>query len=86
MLRAKRRSALDASRYGYRVEELSPSQLRLRSQIEAGIACAGPFLDAVLALGERISRLAEPRDFEHYPVRLDDEPESAAGDRRGGRQ
>jgi hypothetical protein len=30
---------------------------------------AAPFLDLVLAVGERISRAAEPEDYEYYPVR-----------------
>lgn len=41
-------------------------------RFESGIAVLGPFLDAVLAVGERISRLAEPHDYEYYPVREDD--------------
>jgi hypothetical protein len=55
------------------VEDLTPSQKRLRQQIEAGIALAGPLLDGVLAIGEKISRLAEPEDYEYYPVREEDE-------------
>lgn len=58
------------------VEELSPSQRQLRSHIETGIALASPVLDAVLAIGERISRLAEPRDYEYYPVRESSAPEA----------
>lgn len=55
------------------MEDLTPSQLRIRSQIEAGIALAGPVLDGVLAVGEKISRLAEPEDYEYYPVRENEE-------------
>jgi hypothetical protein len=33
------------------------------------IGLAAPFLDLVLAVGDRISRLAEPEDYEYYPVR-----------------
>lgn len=58
------------------VEQLSPSQRHLRSQVETGIAIASPFLDAILAIGERISRFAEPRDYEYYPVRDEGEPEA----------
>lgn len=54
------------------VESLSPSQLRFRSRVEAVISLASPFLDAVLAAGDRISRIAEPRDYEYYPVRQDE--------------
>lgn len=63
------------------VESLSPSQLRLRSKIEGAIALASPMLDGVLAIGDRISRLAEPRDYEYYPVRQDEgevEPDDSA--------
>lgn len=58
------------------VEQLSPPQRQLRSHIETGIALASPFLDAILAIGERISRLAEPHDYEYYPVREEDDPEA----------
>ena len=33
------------------------------------IGIAAPFLDLVLAVGDRISRAAEPEDYEYYPVR-----------------
>jgi hypothetical protein len=33
------------------------------------IGLAAPFLDLVLAVGDRISRAAEPEDYEYYPVR-----------------
>lgn len=59
------------------MEDLTPSQTRLRSRFEAGIALAGPLLDGVLAVGEKISRLAEPKDYEYYPVREEDD--STAG-------
>ncbi len=38
------------------------------SKIEATIAAAAPLLDLVLAVGERISKIAEPVDYEYYPV------------------
>jgi len=55
--------------------ELEPGQVETRNHIESLISVASPFLDLVLAVGERISRIAEPTDFEYYPIR-DDEPES----------
>ncbi len=51
------------------MEDLSPSQLRRREQVEAAIALAAPALELVLAAGEKLSRLAEPKDYEYYPVR-----------------
>ena len=48
---------------------LTPSQQRARRRVEGVIGLAAPFLDLVLAVGDRISRVAEPRDYEYYPVR-----------------
>lgn len=49
--------------------QLTPSQQRLQERIEGLIAAAAPFLDLILAVGDRISRAVEPEDFEYYPVR-----------------
>lgn len=62
---------------GYVMAELEPGQQHTRDHFEAVISAAAPLLDLVLAAGERISRIAEPTDFEYYPIR-DDEPESEA--------
>jgi hypothetical protein len=62
---------------------LTPAQQRTRRRFEALIGVAAPFLDLVLAVGDRISRAAEPEDYEYYPVRageLAEEP-SARGRR-----
>ena len=40
-----------------------------RSPLDRPIALAAPFLDLLLWVGERVSRLAEPVDHEYYPVR-----------------
>ena len=48
---------------------LTPAQVRNRNRAETVIGLAAPFLDLVLAVGDRISRLAEPEDYEYYPVR-----------------
>jgi hypothetical protein len=48
---------------------LTPAQLRTRERFEQVIGAAAPFLDLVLAVGDRISRIAEPEDYEYYPVR-----------------
>jgi hypothetical protein len=58
---------------------LTPQQQRNRGRFEALIGVAAPFLDVVLAVGDRISRIAEPRDYEYYPVRageLRDKPDT----------
>jgi hypothetical protein len=51
------------------VADLTPGQQRTRERFEAVIGLAAPFLDLVLAVGDRISRMAEPEDHEYYPVR-----------------
>lgn len=48
---------------------LTPDQRRTRERVESVISLAAPFLNVVLAVGERISRIAEPEDSEYYPVR-----------------
>jgi hypothetical protein len=48
---------------------LTPGQLRTRERFEQLIGAAAPFLDLVLAVGDRISRVAESEDYEYYPVR-----------------
>jgi hypothetical protein len=51
---------------------LTPAQRRNRERVERVIGVAAPFLDLVLAVGDRISRIAEPQDYEYYPVRADE--------------
>ena len=48
---------------------LTPSQIAMQDRFERAIGLAAPFLDAVLGVGERISRIAEPTDHEYYPIR-----------------
>ncbi|MGB6424107.1 MAG: hypothetical protein WBF18_02395 [Solirubrobacterales bacterium] len=48
---------------------LTPGQQATRARAEGLIALAAPFLDIVLGVGERISRIAEPTDHEYYPIR-----------------
>jgi len=57
------------------VLELEPGQQEKKQHFESLISTVSPLLDLVLAVGERISRVAEPTDFEYYPIR-DEEPES----------
>ena len=55
---------------------LSPDQLRTRRRIESLIRLMTPALDALLAVGDRVSRIVEPDDVDYYPprVRRDDPP------------
>jgi hypothetical protein len=61
---------------------LSPAQQRTRRRFETLIGIAAPFLDAVLAVGDRISRIAEPEDYEYYPVRAGELAEEYPATRR----
>ena len=47
----------------------TPSQLARRRRIEAGIRLAAPFLDLLLAAGDRISRVAKRNQIEPEPPR-----------------
>ncbi len=68
---------------------LTPGQQRTRHRVEKVIGLAAPFLDVVLAVGDRISRIAEPEDYEYYPVRAGElsgkapEPPRAISGRNG---
>jgi hypothetical protein len=59
---------------------LTASQRRNREHAERVIGLMAPFLDLLLAVGDRISRIAEPEDHEYYPVRAEELP----GDDRKG--
>jgi hypothetical protein len=58
-------------------DETGDGPERAPGKVDRAIALAAPLLDLVLAVGERVSRIAEPVDYEHYPVR----PEASDGDR-----
>jgi hypothetical protein len=47
----------------------SPRQLAWRRRVEAGIRLAAPLLDAVLAVGDRVSRVAGRGDSDPEPPR-----------------
>ena len=64
---------------------LTPAQLRNRERVEALIGVAAPFLDLVLAVGDRISRVAEPREYEYYAVRADELPREPRDESAHGR-
>ena len=49
---------------------LTPDQLRTRQRVEGVIRLVSPALDAVLAVGERLSKVVEREDTEYYPPRV----------------
>jgi hypothetical protein len=60
--------------------DLTPQQIVWRDRVEGVIGLAAPALDLLLAVGDRISRIAEPQDHEYYPVRSGSEAGSLPGD------
>jgi hypothetical protein len=58
---------------------LSPEQLRTRRRIEALIRLMTPALDAVLAVGDRVSRIVAREDVEYYPPRVHRDDPSTPG-------
>ena len=48
---------------------LTPEQRRRRDDVESLIRLAEPFLNLVLAVGDRVSRLIEREDQDYYPPR-----------------
>jgi hypothetical protein len=65
----EQRTPVEASR-----SRLTPAQRRNVERTETLIGIAAPFLDLLLAVGDRISRIAEPQDYEYYPVRAEELP------------
>ena len=55
--------------------KLTPSQLRTRERVEVVIKLMEPGLNAILSVGDRISRIVEPEDHDYYPARPAVEPE-----------
>jgi hypothetical protein len=62
--------------------DLTPEQEATRSRFEGLIALAAPVLDVFLAIGERVSRIAEPTDHEYYPIQPGQEPAQLPRPRR----
>jgi hypothetical protein len=60
-------------------QQLTPAQRRNVERAETLIGLAAPFLDLLLAVGDRISRIAEPQDYEYYPVRAERMPGDDGG-------
>jgi hypothetical protein len=52
--------------------------------VEGLIRLAAPALDLVLAVGDRVSRVIEPRDSEYYPPRMTSEEPPPHIDRSRG--
>jgi hypothetical protein len=48
---------------------LTPQQQAWRGRVEALIRLMEPGLNLILAVGERIARVAEPEDLDYYPPR-----------------
>jgi hypothetical protein len=64
-------------------QQLTPLQRRNVDRAETLIGLAAPFLDLLLAVGDRISRIAEPQDYEYYPVRAERMPGEDGGPAAG---
>lgn len=56
------------------MSELTASQVQTRERVESLIRLMAPALDVILLVGDRVSRLVEPEDFDYYPVRPVTEP------------
>jgi hypothetical protein len=60
----------------------TPEQMRTRARFETVIGLAAPFLDALLAVGDRVSRITGPED-EPIPIRAPGEAFELRPPRRG---
>ena len=49
---------------------LTADQLRTKRRIEGLIRVMAPALDALLLVGERVSRIVGPDDVDYYPPRV----------------
>lgn len=47
--------------------------------VDRAIALSAPLLDLLLAAGERVSRIAEPVDYEYYPVHRHEDGQADRG-------
>ena len=48
---------------------LTPQQRIWRDRAESAIGLAAPWLDLMLNVGDRVSRLLSPNDADYYPIR-----------------
>ena len=60
------------------MSRLNPDQQRRRDQFESVIRIAEPFLNVLLAAGDRLSRVVEPEDRDYYPPRSPNLPPPTA--------
>lgn len=63
-------------------DEANGESGREPGMVDRAIALSAPLLDLLLAVGERVSRIAEPVDYEYYPVHRPEDTEAARG--KGG--
>lgn len=66
------------------MDELEPGQDRTRERFESVISAASPFLDLIMGVGDRVSKLLEPNDYEYYPIRAAEPGEGGEGPATGG--
>lgn len=62
------------------------SRLRTRRRVELAIRVLQPFLDLLLVVGERVSRVVEPEDADYVPARMFGDGESAPRGLSSGRR
>jgi hypothetical protein len=62
-----RRAAGGRGPYNRRVAPPTPTQLAWRGRIEAGLRIAAPFLDLLLAAGDRLSRAVDRDELDTPP-------------------
>jgi hypothetical protein len=62
---------------------MEPGDSKTNGRFESVISAASPVLDLILAVGDRVSKLIEPNDYEYYPVRDEDPDDSQRAARRG---
>lgn len=59
-------------------DSTSTPEDQTRQRFDHAISLAAPLLDLILAAGDRISKFAEPVDYEYYPVRDEETREDPA--------
>ncbi len=64
------------------METLDSGQQKTRERIESLITFVSPVFDAVLSVGERLSRVAEPIDHEYYTIHIEDAEEELDEDQK----
>ena len=63
----------------------TPQQTRRRDQVESVLTLAAPFLDLLLAAGDRLSHIVAPGDEDTYAIRPAGERLELGGLRSGAR-